>query len=112
MSTSTEIAAALKTSPVMVRRTFSTLSKAGFIAQRKGPAGGAKLKVAAKSIGIGDIYKAALPWPSTGEKGIDAVLKRVGEDAIAAMNETSLGSIAKKTKNKQTPGADKKDKNG
>ena len=98
MATSTAIAAELKTSPVMVRRTFSALSKAGFISQRKGPQGGARLKHPAKSIGIGDIYVATSPWPATGEKGIDAILKRVGEDAVAAMNETTLANIAKKTK--------------
>jgi DNA-binding IscR family transcriptional regulator len=99
MHTSTAIAEALHTSPVMVRRVFSTLHKAGFLMQRKGPQGGAKLKVAAKSIGLGDIFAASAgAWPATGEKGIDAILKRTQGDAVAAMNETSVATLAKKMK--------------
>src|SRR5271163_440269 len=45
MHTSSAIAEALKESAVMVRRTFLLLQKAGLIVQRKGPHGGAKLKV-------------------------------------------------------------------
>jgi len=99
MHTSASIAESLHTSPVMVRRVFSLLSKAGLIAQRKGPQGGAKLKLPAKAIGLGDVYSAAAgPWPLTSEKAIDAVLTRIREDAVAAMNETSLASLAKKLK--------------
>ena len=59
MLTSAVIAERLKTSPVMVRRVFGTLSKAGLIVQRKGPSGGAKLKVAAREIGLGDVFLAS-----------------------------------------------------
>jgi DNA-binding IscR family transcriptional regulator len=99
MHTSAAIAESLKSSPVMVRRVFSALHKAGFIVQRKGPQGGAKLKVAAKSIGIGDVFAAAAgAWPTTSDKTVDAILKRVHEDAVAAMNETTIGSLIKKLK--------------
>ena len=99
MHTSAAIADALKTSPVMVRRVFSALHKAGFIVQRKGPQGGAKLKTPAKSIGLGDVFAAtAGAWPATGEKAVDAVMKRIHADAVTAMNETSIGSLAKKLK--------------
>ena len=99
MHTSAAIAQALHTSPVMVRRVFSALNKAGFIVQRKGPQGGAKLKISAKSIGLGDVFAASgSVWPELGEKAIDAVMKRVHEDAVAAMNETSIASLAKRLK--------------
>ncbi len=99
MHTSAAIAESLGTSPVMVRRVFSALHQAGFIVQRKGPQGGAKLKAAAKSIGLGDVYAAvAGDWPSTKEKAVDAMLKRVREDAVAAMNDTSIAAVAKKLK--------------
>jgi DNA-binding IscR family transcriptional regulator len=99
MHTSAAIAETLKTSPVMVRRVFSALHKAGFIVQRKGPQGGAKLKAAAKSIGLGDVFAAAGgAWPAAGDKAVDAVLKRVRDDAVAAMNETTVGSLMKKLK--------------
>jgi DNA-binding IscR family transcriptional regulator len=99
MHTSAAIAESLKTSPVMVRRVFTALHKAGFLVQRKGPQGGAKLKLPAKSIGLGDVFAAtAGVWPNTGEKPVDAILKRVHDDAVAAMNETSVGSIVKRLK--------------
>ena len=99
MHTSAAIAESLHTSPVMVRRVFSALHKAGFIVQRKGPQGGAKLKIAAKAIGIGDVFAATSGlWAATSDKNIDAILKRTCEDAVAAMNETSIGSLAKKLK--------------
>jgi DNA-binding IscR family transcriptional regulator len=99
MATSASIAESLNTSPVMVRRIFASLHHAGFIVQRKGPQGGAKLKVAPKSIGVGDVFAAVAElWPSVGEKGTDAALKRVREDAIAAMNETSIAALVKKMK--------------
>lgn len=99
MHTSAAIAEALGTSPVMVRRVFASLHTAGFIVQRKGPQGGAKLKISAKAIGLGDVYHSAGEgWPATGDKAVDTVLKRVREDAITAMNETTLATLAKKLK--------------
>ena len=47
MHTSSAIAEELKESAVMVRRAFLLLHKAGLIEQKKGPHGGAKLKVPA-----------------------------------------------------------------
>ncbi len=97
MQTSAAIAQTLKTSPVMVRRIFRVLHHAGFIVQRQGPSGGAKLASPAKSIGIGDVFAAcAGDWPPTGEKHVDALLKRVRLDAVAAMNDTTIASVAKK----------------
>ncbi len=97
MQTSAALAETLHTSPVMVRRLFSALHKAGFLVQRKGPQGGAKLKTSAKTIGLGDVYAAvAGDWPATREKPVDAALDRLRADAIAAMNETSLSALAKK----------------
>jgi DNA-binding IscR family transcriptional regulator len=99
MHTSASIAESLHTSPVMVRRVFSSLHKAGFILQRKGPTGGARLKVPAKTIGLGDVFAASSgAWPATGEKAVDAVLNRIRQDAVAAMNESSVATLTKKLK--------------
>ncbi len=95
--TSAAIGEILKESPVMVRRVFLLLHKAGLITQRKGPQGGAKLKLPAKSIGLGDLYEAASgDWLSVGDKAIDSVLKRARAQAVDAMNETTLAAVAKK----------------
>ena len=97
MHSSAELAETLGTSAVMVRRLFGALHEAGFIAQKKGPTGGAKLKAHAKGLGLGDLYGAMEPgWLVTGDKALDAVLKRVRADALKAMNETSLGGVQKK----------------
>ena len=97
MQTSASLAEALHTSPVMVRRLFSALNRAGFLVQRKGPQGGARLKTSAKTIGLGAVYAAvAGDWPGTKDKAVDAALQRLRADAIAAMNETTLASLAKK----------------
>ena len=99
MQTSAFLAETLHTSPVMVRRIFSALHKAGFLIQRKGPQGGAKLKTSAKAIGLGDVYAAVSgDWPATKDKPVDAALNRLHADAIAAMNDTTLAALAKKIK--------------
>ncbi len=97
MMTSATLAAKLGTSPVMVRRVFGALSRAGLIVQRKGPSGGAKLKVAAKEIGLGDVFVASTAgWLEVGDAGLDAVMRRVRGDAVTAMNETTVGAVVKR----------------
>jgi len=99
LHTSLTLAEALGTGPVMVRRLFPALHKAGFIIQQKGPGGGAKLKVAAKAIKLGDVLVASeRGLVPTGEKAVDGVLKRVHSDAVKAMNETSIASVVKRMK--------------
>lgn len=99
MHTSAAIAEALGESAVMVRRTFLLLHKAGLIVQRKGPNGGAKLKRAPKQIGLGDIFEAtAGEWFAVGDKALDGWLGKVRGEAVAAMNEHSLGGVVKRLK--------------
>ena len=103
MHTSAAIAESLKTSPVMVRRVFAALHKAGFIVQRKGPQGGARLKISPPSpSGSG---MSSPPRPARGRcnrrkasRRRDSQARAHGDDAVAAMNETSIGSLAKKLK--------------
>lgn len=97
--TSAEIAEALGTGPVMVRRLFGVLHRAGFIVQRKGPHGGAKLKHAARSVGLGDLFHAVEPdWLTLDDPALDPGVARVRKDAIDAMNETSLAGLLKRSK--------------
>ena len=99
MHTSADIAKALKTSPVMVRRVFAPLHNAGFITQRKGPQGGAHLKALPKAIGFGSVFAAVGgAWPTSGDKATDALLQRARLDMIAAMNETTIATLMKKQK--------------
>jgi DNA-binding IscR family transcriptional regulator len=99
MHTSSAIAETLKESAVMVRRTFLLLHKAGLIVQRKGPHGGAKLKLPAKQIGLGDVFEAtAGDWLNLDDKGVDGWMKKVRGDAVAAMNEHSLAGVVKRMK--------------
>ena len=83
----------------MVRRTFLLLHKAGLIVQRKGPHGGAKLKLPAKQIGLGNVFEAtAGDWLNLDDKGVDGWMKKVRGDAVAAMNEHSLAGVVKRMK--------------
>lgn len=99
MHTSAAIAETLKESAVMVRRSFLLLQKAGLIVQRKGPNGGAKLKIPAKQIGLGDVFEATNEdWLSLEEKSLAGLMKKVRGDAVAAMNEHSLAGVVKRLK--------------
>lgn len=99
MHTSAAIAEALGESAVMVRRTFLKLHKAGFITQRKGPNGGARIKLSPKEIGLGDLFAAtAGNWIMVEEKAVESLLKRAQSDAVKAMNETTLAQVIKRLK--------------
>jgi DNA-binding IscR family transcriptional regulator len=105
MQPSAVIAKQLAESAVMVRRCFLLLHKSGLIEQRKGPNGGAKLKLPAKQIGIGDIYSASEgEWLVHDEPAIAGLLKRVREDGVQAMNETTLAQVLKRIR-KNAPDA-------
>lgn len=99
MLTSAEIADTLNESPVMVRRSFLLLHKAGLIMQRKGPHGGAKLKLSPKQIGLGDVFAATSgDWLSIDDKTVAGLMKKVRDDAVEAMNEHSLAGVVKRMK--------------
>jgi DNA-binding IscR family transcriptional regulator len=105
MHTSAEIAESLTESAVMVRRCFLLLHKKGLIEQRKGPHGGAKLKLPAKQIGLGDVYTATEDdWLLLDDPAIAGLLKRVREDSVLTMNETTLAQMLKRIK-KHSPAA-------
>jgi DNA-binding IscR family transcriptional regulator len=97
MQPSAAIAEKLAQSAVMVRRCFLLLHKRGLIEQRKGPNGGARLKLPAKQIGLGDIYAASEDnWLGLDEPAIAGLLKRAREDGVQAMNETTLAQVMKR----------------
>jgi DNA-binding IscR family transcriptional regulator len=105
MHTSVVIAEKLAESAVMVRRCFLQLHERGLIEQRKGPNGGAKLKLPAKQIGLGEIYAASEgEWLATDEPAITGLLRRACADGVQAMNETTLAQVLKRIR-KSTPDA-------
>jgi len=111
MHTSAEIAGDLKESAVMVRRCFLLLHKQGLIEQRKGPHGGARLKLAPKQIGLGDVYVATEgDWLDVEDPAISRLMKRVREEGLGAMNETTLAQMLKRIR--KTAGAKAHDGNG
>ena len=105
MHTSAAIAKKLAESAVMVRRCFLQLHKRGLIEQRKGPNGGAKLKLPAKQIGLGEIYAASEGvLLAAGEPAIAGLLRRASADGVQAMNETTLAQVLKRIR-KNAPDA-------
>lgn len=85
----------------MVRRCFLLLHKKGLIEQRKGPHGGARLKLAPKQIGLGDVYLATEDdWLILDDPAIGSLLKRVRAEGVLAMNETTLAQMLKRIQKK------------
>ena len=103
---SEDVAHTLGTNPVVVRRIFGELQKAGLIQSHKGPSGGSKLAVTAKEITLRDIHRAVQPQgvlqaPKTSAvPGLAAALKGVMNDASRALEkelaETTLAQLVKK----------------
>jgi Rrf2 family protein len=110
LHTSEDVARGLKTNPVVVRRVFAQLHKAGLIKSHKGPNGGSKLAQPAKEITLRDIYRAVhsesrLPAPSIPSfPGLQATLKSIFSDASRAfekdLDETTLAQIVKRAAKK------------
>jgi len=99
MHTSAAIAEKLSESAVMVRRCFLLLHKKGLIEQRKGPRGGARLKLAPKQIGLGDIYLATEgDWLTVEDAALSRLLGRVRAEGMLAMNDTTLAQVLKRLK--------------
>ena len=99
MHTSATIAEELGESAVMVRRMFLQLHEGGFIVQRKGPSGGARLKLNPKEIGIGDVFAStAGDWLIVKDKALESLIRRVQDDAVKALNETTLAQVVKRKK--------------
>ena len=112
--TSDEIATAIDTNPVVVRRLLASMQDAGLVTSQKGPRGGTRLAEPAKKISLAQIYKAIekrpflhVPYNSSGAK--DANHKRVAaslKDAFRSvdqaiekeMESVTLSQIAKRGK--------------
>jgi DNA-binding IscR family transcriptional regulator len=85
----------------MVRRCFLLL-------HNKGPHGGAKLKLPAKQIGLGDVYLATeQDWLTLEDPTITGLLKRVRDEGVLAMNETTLAQMLKRIRKKAAPSPSK-----
>lgn len=109
LKTSEEIADRLGINPVVVRRIFSLLRRAGLLKSQKGPHGGSKLARGPKQITLAEIYRAldggelfrASKSGSQPTK-VSAALKRAFVRAEEAMREelgrTTLNQIAKKSR--------------
>jgi Rrf2 family protein len=112
LQTSEDVAGKLSINPVVVRRVFSLLHRAGLLDSQKGPHGGSRLAKPAKSITLAEIYSAldggelfhaaALSGPQTAKVG--SALKKVFEAAESALRDelekTRLSDLAKKATKK------------
>ena len=108
LQTSEEIARKLHINPVVVRRVFALLHRAGLLDSQKGPHGGSRLSRSAKQITLADIYKALdggelyreADFPGAHSAKVSAALKKVFAAADRAMRDelekTSLSQVARK----------------
>jgi Rrf2 family protein len=103
---SEDVARKLKTNPVVIRRAFLQLRKAGLVLSHKGPSGGSKLGRPAKEITLRDVHRAVHPHgllhasPSSATPGLQPMLKSIFGDASRAfekeLDEITLSQLAKK----------------
>ncbi len=92
--TSEQLAAAIGTNPVVVRRILASLRKAGIVTSQKGPSGGTRLAEAPKRITLAGIYQAierrpvlAFPYGTNGVK--DAGHRRTGSTVKEIFDEAN-----------------------
>jgi len=107
LQTSEDVAGKLSINPVVIRRVFSLLHRAGLLESQKGPHGGSRLAKPAKTITLADVYKALdggdvfhAASLSGQTARVGSALKKVFEDAESALREelekTRLSDLAKK----------------
>ncbi len=105
LQTSEEIAKKLNTNPVVIRRVLSLLQQAGLIESQKGPSGGSRLAKPAKTIALGEVYRALEPNPifhAPANAGkANGALSKVFTGAQQALetelNTTNVAQLAKKS---------------
>ncbi len=110
LHTSEDVAQKLDTNPVVIRRIFLELRKAGLVQSHKGPSGGSKLAVSAKEITLRDIHRAVQPHgllpaqPNSAVPGVGSALKGIFNDASRAfekeLEQTTLSQLVKKAQKK------------
>jgi Rrf2 family protein len=103
---SEDVARALHTNPVVVRRIFLRMQAAGLLVSHKGPSGGSTLARPAKEITLRDIHRALYPaglLPAASVRGMSglqsALRKAFGNASRAYENElaqTTLFQLVKK----------------
>ena len=111
LQTSEDVAGKLNINPVVIRRVFSLLARAGLLQSQKGPHGGSKLARSPKAITLADIYAAldggdlfhtASLSGQTAKTG--GALKKIFDGAEAAMRDhlekTTLNDLARKAAKK------------
>ncbi|MBW4025820.1 MAG: Rrf2 family transcriptional regulator [Acidobacteria bacterium] len=116
LATSDDVADALKTNPVVIRRVFSHLRQAGLIESHKGPNGGSRLARPPKEITLAAIYRAVESEPlltatlsssATGNKAgnkagnklagtLEEVFRRTQRAVEKELEETTLNDLAKR----------------
>jgi Rrf2 family protein len=106
-ATSQEIAEALQTNPVVVRRMLASLHAAKIISSNKGPNGGSRLARSPKQINLGDVYRASgasslfhLPEGSAKNRGtvsaMGGILKKAQACFEEELEQTTLNQLLKK----------------
>ena len=112
LQTSEDVAGKLGINPVVVRRVFALLHRAGLLESQKGPHGGSRLARPAKQITLAEVYQALdggelfreADFPGAQPAKVSAALKKVFTAAGRAMREelekTTLNQIAKKAKSR------------
>jgi Rrf2 family protein len=116
LQTSDDVAGRLNINPVVIRRVFSLLHRAGLVESHKGPHGGSRLARPARAITLADIYSAldggelfhTVPFSGPQTSKVGNALDRAFRNAEAALREeltrTSLSQLVRKAAKKTKQG--------
>ncbi|HUH17279.1 MAG TPA: Rrf2 family transcriptional regulator [Methylomirabilota bacterium] len=90
MATSKEIAEAIRSHPVIVRRMLAAVRSTGLVESRRGPHGGWALAKDPKSVRLSDLYAEA---PPAGTTAIDRVLADAEAAYLARLHDRTLADL-------------------
>ena len=108
LHTSDDVAKALNTNPVVVRRVFLQLQAAGLVKSIKGPSGGTRLARPAKEITLADVYRALdggdifhANQTGKGSSALAQVFRGAQKALEKELAQTTLNQLAKKVAKKE-----------
>lgn len=94
MATSAEVALAIHSHPVVVRRLLGSLRWSGVVESRSGPHGGWAIAKDPVTIRVGDVYRAIAPEGSTNESAIDDLLLAAERAYLERLDKATLADLA------------------
>lgn len=94
MATSAEVAEAIGSHPVVVRRLFGGLRMSGLVESRSGPTGGWAIAKDPAKVSIADVSRALSDEPQRGRSSLDQVLAAAQHEYLERLELVTLADLA------------------